>query len=297
MSNTKWLPLAGLTTVSLIYGANFSIAKIPMQHEVVQPLGFIFMRVLSGFIFFWTLRLLFVREKIRKQDYKWFVLCGLTGIAINQSLFFEGLKYTNPVNGALMMTCTPIIVLILSRYLLNEKITKLKLLGIFVGFVGASILILKGFEGMTWQSVKGDVLVLLNAVSFSFFLIIARKLTPHYHPFTIMSVAFSVALVALLPIGLKPFLNTEWSQMLPVDFYSVAFVLFFTTCITYLLNTWAVGKVSPTIVSSFIYLQPLFAAIIAITLKMDSLSFRMILAGSLIFLGVFLASRKKIRKN
>lgn len=297
MSNSKWLPILGLTLVSLIYGANFSIAKIPMQHEVVQPLGFIFMRVLSGFVFFWILRLIFVNEKIKKQDIKWFVLCGLTGIAINQSLFFEGLKYTNPVNGALMMTCTPIIVLILSRYLLQEKITNLKLLGIILGFVGASILILKDFQGMSWQSVKGDVLVLLNAVSFSFFLIFARKLTPNYHPFTIMSLSFSVGLIALIPIGLPPFLNTNWGGMVSVDYYSIAFVLFFTTCITYLLNTWAVGKVTPTIVSSFIYLQPLFAAVIAIILKMDRLSFRMILAGSLIFLGVFLASRKKIRKN
>lgn len=292
MQQKQWLPLLALTMVSLIYGANFSIAKIPMEKEVIQPLGFIFLRALSGAIFFWTIWIIWIRERIQRNDIKWLIVCGLAGVAINQSLFFLGLKYTNPINGALVMTLTPIIVLILSRIILKEQITLFKILGISLGISGAVLLILKGINGFEWSNIKGDIFVLLNAISFSFFLIYVKKVIPKYHPFTVLSWIFLIGFICLIPVGGPAFLETEWTKMNQVDFLSIGFVLFFTTCMTYLLNTWAVGQVKPTVVSSFIYLQPLFAGIIAIFLKTDVLSQRMLFAGTIIFLGVYIISKK-----
>lgn len=287
------MPIAALTIVSLIYGANFSIAKIPMGHEVIEPLGFIQLRTLFGAAFFGSLYFIFIREKVEFEDYKWLLICGLTGVAINQSFFFVGLNYTNPVNGALMMTCTPLIVLLLSKLVLAEPIQPIKLMGIIIGMFGAILLISEGFSGFSWATSKGDIMVLINATSFALFLIFIKKISHKYHPFTILAVAFTIGAICLIPFGSKDLLHAHWSKMESTDIWSILFVLIFTTCITYLFNTWAVNKVKPTVVSSFIYLQPLFAVIIAVSMNMDTITIRMLISGSFIFLGVYFIGKKK----
>ena len=75
--------------VSLIYGANYSIAKIVMNDGFLQPFAFIALRGLAGFILFWIAHILFVQEKVDRRDFPRLALCGLFGIGLNQLFFFS----------------------------------------------------------------------------------------------------------------------------------------------------------------------------------------------------------------
>ena len=119
-----------LALVALIYGANYSIAKVVLDGGFLTPPAFILLRVVSGLLLFSAFHRYFVGERIERTDWGRLVLCGLFGVAVNQMFFFMGLKLTNPINASLIMTTTPILVLVASSLLIGERITSKKLLGI-----------------------------------------------------------------------------------------------------------------------------------------------------------------------
>ena len=154
----KILAHLGLLIANLIYALNYTLAKDVMP-EYIQPSGFILLRVIGGVFLFGLSYSLFIKEKINKADLLLFSICGFFGVAVNQLLFFEGLNLTTPINAAIIMTVTPILVILLSTFILNESITLRKILGIFLGLFGAVILILNGGDFTTNTNYMQDISV------------------------------------------------------------------------------------------------------------------------------------------
>lgn len=287
-----------LLAVAFIYGANYSIAKIAMNDGYLRPFGFIALRGLVGFILFWTIQTLLVREKIDRRDLPRLALCGLFGIAMNQLFFFAGLNLTTPINASLIMTTTPILVLVASSFLLSEKITFRKVTGIIIGATGAVLLIAYGKRiHLGGQGILGDLMIMVNASSFGIYLVISKPLMKKYHPITVVKWAFAFGLLMILPFGLPPLLQTQWATFTPDVWLSVVYVLVCTTFFAYLLNAYALKIVQASVVSIYIYLQPLIATAIALTIGADHLDGIKAVAGSLIFFGVYLVSFRKKQPN
>lgn len=287
-----------LFLVALIYGANYSIAKIVLDDEYIQPLGFVLMRVLSGVILFWLSHLLFVREKVERKDFILLFLCGIFGVAINQMLFFIGLKYTTPINASLIMTTTPILVLLISAFIIKEKITFQKMIGIALGALGAIILIAYGKEFSFQQNqFFGDLMIFINAVSYGIYLVFVKKLMMKYHPITVIKWVFTFGFIFVFPLGIDDLMEVQWSSFSPLVWWAVFYVLLAVTFLTYLLNGFALKIVNPSIVGIYIYLQPLLATSIALMMMKDELTLIKVIAGIFIFLGVYLVSRPSSLKN
>ena len=111
-----------LFLVNVFYGASHVIAKGIMP-DFLTPNVFILFRVVGATFLFWIITFFFVREKIDRSDYKILALCGLFGVAINQLFFFHGLNLSSSINSGIIMTVNPILVVILSFFLLKESIT------------------------------------------------------------------------------------------------------------------------------------------------------------------------------
>lgn len=274
---------------ALIYGANYTIAKGVMP-DYLQPFGFIMVRVTGAVILFWITGI-FVPEKINRKDIPLLAFCGMFGVAINQLLFFKGLSMTTPINAAIIMVITPILVLLVATSLASEKITKTKLSGIIIGLIGALLLLLVkhdlSFGSLTW---RGDLCILINAISWGIYLVVAKPLIMKYRTITVIKWVFLFAWFYVLPFGYTEFMEADFSNM-PADILlSVAFVILGTTYFAYLLNNYALQKVSSSVVSIYIYLQPLLAAGIAVFLNKDELDWVKILSALLIFAGVYLVS-------
>lgn len=287
-----------LVIVSIIYGANYTIAKEVMDNEYIQPLGFIVLRVLTGLLLFWIFHTLFVRESIDKKDIPKFVLCALFGTAINQMLFFSGLKLTTQINAALLITTTPIIVLLCSTILLKEHITRRKLIGILLGASGAIFLITYGQEvEFNQQQLKGNLMCLGNAISYGVYLVLVKSLVKKYHPITIVKWTFTFGIFLVLPFGFGEATQIDWTSFHLGIWLAVAYVLLFTTFLTYLLNAYALNIVNASVVSIYVYLQPFVATIVALMFDKDDLAVTKIIAGGLIFVGVYLVSSRSKAKD
>lgn len=293
----RLVALLAATATETIYGINHTVAKGLMPH-VIQPYGFILLRVGGAAVLFWMLSFFTKSEKIDKSDWWRIGACALFGMVLNMLMFFKGLSLSTPINSAVSMTITPVLLLLLTALILRERITWVKTLGIVFGLSGALVLIL--FQEKAQENAPniplGNLLFVLNAISYSFYLILVKPLVSKYKPITILKFFFLIAFCINLPIGYSEFLEVEWTNLGLSDIASMLFVIVATTFLTYLFNIFALKQLSPSTVGVFIYLQPLVATTFAVLVGADSLNALRIGAACLIFFGVFLSTRKpKVR--
>ena len=277
---------------ALIYGVSFTVAKEVMP-LYIRPFGFILIRVLGAALLFWTVGIFLKKEKIETQDYPRLLLGAFFGIALNQLSFFKGLSMTTPINASVIMVTTPILVLIFSSFLLKEKASKKKLLGIFVGLFGAVMLIIFGKDkGMASNATLGNLLVFINASSYGLYLILIKNLTKKYHAITLAKWLYLFGLIMVIPFGISEFSAVDWPTMpLPI-LYRVGFIIVFTSFMTYMFNLFAIKELKPTTLSIFIYLQPVIASSYALFVGSDSLNVIKVAATFLIVIGVYLVTSK-----
>lgn len=295
----RTLALVAATIVSIIYGMTFTIAKDVMP-KYVDAYGFIILRVGGATILFWMAWLLSrntkeIRdEKIDKKDFPRIIWAAFFGVALNMLSFFKGLSLTSPISASVLMVSTPIIVLILSAIILKEKMQKRMMFGIFLGLIGTAFLILYGkSSGNATNPTLGNLLVFINAVSYGLYLILVKKLMQKYNPFNFAKWIYLIGFIMVIPFGWSEFQAVNWISM-PMDIYwKIGFVVVFSTFGTYMLNLLSMRELKPTTVAVFIYLQPFFATIFAISLGKDELSLVKIISAILIFTGVYLVTQKK----
>lgn len=284
---------AALFFVNLLYGINYVVAK-GLMPAVIGPSGFILLRVVGAGVLFWCVHA-FRRRPVAWSDAKRLVLCGLTGVAINQLMFFHGLMRTSAVHASIIMVATPILVLVLSGVLLGERITPAKAAGVALGATGALLLILLGGGHSDGSSILGDLFILVNASSYAVFLVLAKPLMAKYSATTVMAWCFLVGSLLVVPFGWQDLMAVDWAGLTAEQAGGLAFVVVMVTFVAYLLNTWALRLVQPSVAGTFIYLQPVLA-LLATWLAVEGgveLGWMQGAAAGCIFIGVWLVGRKE----
>jgi len=292
MSSRSWA-LVCAWIVAIIYGVTFTVAKDVMPNYIM-PFGFILLRVFGATILFWVFAFLGPKEKIAWVDYPRIFFAAFFGVALNMLTFFKGLSYTSPIMGAVLMCTTPMIVLVLSAFMLRERLALQKIIGLVLGLIGTAVLILygKSMHNAPHASL-GNLLVFINAISYGFYLILVKKLMNKYNAFTFVKWIYTFGLVLVIPFSWHEFEAISW-QLIPMSiYYKIVFIVVGSTFLTYLLNLVSMRQLKPTTVSVFIYLQPLFASVFAIGLGKDEISVVKLTAALLIFTGVYLVTQNK----
>ncbi|WP_047417183.1 DMT family transporter [Cellulophaga sp. Hel_I_12] len=291
--NHRTLAIIAAFFATLIYGLNHTIAKEVMP-TYVQPFGFIFLRVSGAALLFWAIAPFAPKQKIDRGDWWRILVCSIAGMVINMLAFFKGLQLSTPINSAVLVTITPIIVVVLSAFFIKEKITLSKGFGVLLGLIGAVTLILFGAESRidAPNIPLGNFLFIVNATFYGTYLILVKKLIEKYHPFVLLKWLFTIAVIINFPISFSEVTAIEWS-VLPVHIIgAIFFVILGTTFGTYLLNAFALTQLKASTIGAFVYLQPLIGVLFALFTGKDQLSGIKITAMGLVLLGVYLASKR-----
>ncbi len=282
-----------LFMVSLLYAATFSIAKIAMP-KYIQPNAFILMRVGVAAICIFLFHRMYVKGAITdKKDYLPLAVSAVFGVAANMLLFFKGLAITTPINASVLMLFTPIFVIVFAFFMLGEKMGLKKIAGILIAALGALFLVGGTKLSFNQQTIWGDIYVTLNAIIYAFYLVYAKRLMVKYHPLTVTLYAFFIGFFLVLPFGLNQFTEINFSELPAIIWWSIAFVTIGSTFLTYVLNAYALKHASSSLVGTYIYLQPVLAALIAVTFGKDHLTLEKFISMVIVFAGVYLASFKK----
>lgn len=301
MRNKTNIAHVALFFAALIYGGNYVIARDAMGVHI-PPYAFIVLRVGFGTLAFWLFATLFFKKSPDlnlKRDYKLLIECALAGVVFNQIFFFKGLSLTGPISASLIMTLSPVMVLIFSMIVLRFVPPLKRWIGIAIAGIAALMLILEKVDGINSVSdSSGNFYVFLNATSYAWYLVRVKSLMEKYHPVQVFKWLFLIGFFPVLLWGTPQLASIEWVNIPAYVYAEIAYVLVGTTFLAYLFNAYALQYLRSSVVGTYMYLQPLFASIIAIIIGMDQLSLSKIILGSCILLGVTLAAQKvKVPKN
>ena len=289
--NKRYLALIAAFLATSIYGINHTVAKEVMPIYIGSS-GFIMLRLLGATLIFWIISLFTPNEKIEKRDFFKILLASVLGMCINMLAFFRGLELSTPINSGIIITLSPVLVLILSYFFLKEKVTVKKIIGILIGFSGAVFLILNSSKtGINAPNIPlGNSFFLLNASAYAGYLIVIKPLTSKYNIFTLMKWLFLIGLVLSTPITFNQFVEVNWTELPWFAIWRMAYVVIGTTFLTYLFNIYALKTLSPTTVGSFIYLQPIITIGFALITGNDVLDTTKMFSCLLVFIGIYLVS-------
>lgn len=291
---TGHLAVAGAYT---IFGLNIIFCKDIANAEAVSPIVLLTLRSLGAAALFWLLSLFLPKEKIDRRDFPKIVLAAVTGMMIPQLTFLSAITMSTPIDTAIMGTLGPIFTMFFAFLFLGEPITGMKAGGVAVSFAGVILLIFNSVHegGAAVTSPMGIALLLLNSLSFSFYLGMFRPLISKYSVVTFMKWIFLVSVVLSLPLSARGLASTSFAAIPPAVRWEIGFLVFFATFIAYFLIPIGQKRLRPTMVSLYTYLQPVIAAIVSIWNGMDSVTWQKSLATALIVGGVILVSKSRAK--
>lgn len=276
---------------NFFFATNLSLVK-HISPGLLGAYGLNIFRVGGSLLLFWTLWLLAKkRNGIKKKDIPRFILCGLTGVAINQMLFIKGLTLTSTIHASLLMLTTPLLITVSAFWILKEKLTPAKALGLALG-IGGALLLIFSREQQGQAGLTGDLLIMVNAMSYTVYFIIVKPLMQEYPPLHVIRWVFSFGFLLILPFGWQESMDTAWPLFNWTHYAALFLVVFCGTFLAYSFNIYGIKHLGAGVTGSYIYTQPVFAAIIAALFLDEAFTAAKIISGILIFTGVFLVSRK-----
>ncbi|MGM0612419.1 MAG: DMT family transporter [Bacteroidota bacterium] len=295
--NKKWIAHLTLFGTSLLFGANYWIAK-GLMPDYFQPMQIIFMRVLGAMLLFWFLQLFLPKEQVKTKDLLLIGLSSALGVAVNQMMFFEGLNLTTPVDTSIIHSSSPLLVLMFAAILSREKLTLMKITGILIGASGALLLVLYGEEAsFNSETFRGDIFILINISAYSMYLVLIKPVMARYKPVTVMKWVFFFGFLCVVPFTVWNLPDIQWGNIDSYAWFSLLYVIIGTTFLAYLLTINALRYVDASIAGFYIYLQPVIAAIIGIWLFDEVLTAHKIIAAMLVFTGIYIVNKKTAKSQ
>lgn len=292
------LVISVLVLVQVLFGINYAVSKVlvvafpPLIWAAVRSLVTV---VLIGLV-------VDVRGKPHPRGgWKFFgplLFFSAVGVVINQGSFLIGISYTTPTNSAVLNTLIPVFTLLFVVLLGREKLTRGKLTGFLCAFIGVLILLRVEDFRLTSHTAKGDLLTLLNTISFGLYLSLSKRfLEKHDRPWVTLWM-FIIGSIGFTSAALPSWPYFQWPRMGIVLWGCLLYAILAGTFLTYLLNNWVLAYAESSKVALFIYLQPLVATFVSWWWFGEyPFSARMLVGSAFIFAGVYFSSRTSAAKK
>ena len=230
--------------------------------------------------------------RIQKRDWPLLVASSLLGVVLNQWLFVKGLSLTTVINATLLGTTIPIFTLLVSIALRTDRASLRRTFGILLSAGGVVYLIGPGSAGFSSATRLGDLLIVTNSLCYGTYIAISKDLMTRYSALTVITWIFIVGTIATVPVGAVSVSHVRLVEVSATVWLAIAYIIVVPTVGAYYLNAWALGRVPPSTVAVYIYLQPLIAFSLAPLLLGEKLNWRIIVAALLIFTGVLVVTRR-----
>lgn len=298
MTKEKWKGHLAIFATNLIFGLNTPIAKT-LVPEWISPYALTLVRMSFATLIFWVVGLFAAREPVKARDLIVIFFGALFGLVGAQLSFANALLYTSPVNISIIAAMTPVAVMLLAALVLKEPISLKKAAGVAIGASGALLIILHSSSstGNKAGNLTGNLLCIVNVVTYAIYLVITRPVSQRYSPVTLMKWMFLFSALISLPLGIGDLSEAKvFSEATGLNILlRLAYIVIMATGIAYFLVPMALKRIRPTTVSMYNNLQPIVASIIAILIGQDVMSWDKPVAACLVFTGVYLVTQSKAR--
>ena len=282
-------------TANILWGLMAPVGKSALVE--FSALSVTTFRMVGAAACFWLLSLFCKREQVDHRDMLKIFFAALFALVFNQGVYIFGLSMTSPIDASIVTTTLPIVTMIVAAIYLKEPVTNKKVLGIFVGAMGALILIMSSSNaGSGNGSIMGDLLCLIAQISFSIYLTVFKGLSQKYSPITLNKWMFVYASMCYIPFSYHDVAAIQWAEISTAALLQVGYVVVGGSFLAYICMT-AQRLLRPTVVSMYNYMQPIVASIVTVIIGMATFNMEKGIAIALVFLGVYIVTQSKSRKD
>ena len=294
MEKTKIQGHTAVLLANVIFGLGIPVTKLLLD-TWVSPMAYMASRCIGAAVIFWVISLFLPKERVKRRDLAVIMIGGLLGFVISQTLTAWALNFTSPVYFSLIATLTPVATMGCAVLFIGEKMTRKGIVGVFIGIVGAMLMVFMGWQGGSGSNdLLGIGLAILSLLTWAIYLIITRKVSVKYTAVTQMKWIFLVSTVAVLPFSWNdlqsaPLYGADWAWSGVLE---MGFIIVFATVAGYFAIPFAMRYLEATTVSVYTNLQPIVASLVAIAIGQDLLTWDKPVALVLVLLSARLVSRK-----
>jgi drug/metabolite transporter (DMT)-like permease len=283
-------PHVALIAVQLFFGTWPVFGKIALR--ALPSTGLVALRIIGAAVAFVLLhRAVGVRLRTpTRGDYVRLACYSLLGVFINQLLFTIGLALSTAINATILGTTIPVATLLVSLLMGRERLAPRVLVGMATAACGVVYLVNPAQADFSRAKLIGNSFLILNTLAYGAYIAISQDVIKRYGALTVITWLFLFGSLAALPFGAYHLTRTPLTNVDAHVWLVVLYIVLVPTVGAYYLNTWALGRVAPSTVAIYIYLQPLIAFALAPLLLGESLNSRTWLAALLIFAGVALVT-------
>ncbi|RGM48885.1 MULTISPECIES: DMT family transporter [Bacteroides] len=283
-------------TANILWGLMSPIGKSALTE--FSALSVTTFRMVGAAACFWLLSLFCKREQVDHRDMLKIFFASLFALVFNQGVFIFGLSMTSPIDASIVTTTLPIVTMIVAAIYLKEPVTNKKVSGIFVGAMGALILIISSQGANSSDgNILGDLLCLIAQISFSIYLTVFKGLSQKYSPITLNKWMFVYASMCYIPFSYHDMTAIQWSGISTAALLQVGYVVVGGSFLAYICIMSAQRMLRPTVVSMYNYMQPIVASTVAIMIGLGTFNLEKGIAIALVFLGVYIVTQSKSRKD
>lgn len=284
-----WIVYAALITIQILFGINYVVSRVILQS--FPPILWASLRIIIASLAMLSLAAILrpkARPTLNLKLFKQLTVFTLLGTIINQTAFLKGLQYTTPTNSAILNTLIPAFTLFFVTIRGLEPLTISRALGFIISLAG--VLIMRKIEDFNWgdQTLRGDLLTILNCLSYGLFLAFSREFLKANDRIWITAYMFLLGSIGITLMALPEWSHVQWPEFSSGLIIAMAFSIIGGTLITYFLNNWTLSHTNSSSVAIFIYIQPIVAATLAWFWFDQGVTMRTVIASLIILLGVLL---------
>jgi len=281
-----------LLAVQALFGTLPVIGKVVLA--VIPPVGLVGLRVGITALVLYAVQRYRGRVRLREPgDYKRLAILSIFGVTLNQLLFVGGLSLTKASNTSLLAVTIPIFAILAGAAYGTEKLRVIKIAGIVMAAAGVLYLIDPATASFSSETTLGDMMIVVNSLSYGIYVAVSKDVITRNGAFRSMMWVFIFAAVICVPLGMFSLASVDIASVSPGIWALVLYVALGATAAPYLLNAWALARVSPSTVAVFVYMQPVIGFITAAIFLGETIDLKFVAAVILIFGGVYLVTKRQ----
>jgi drug/metabolite transporter (DMT)-like permease len=286
------MPYLLLVLTTLFWSGNFVISR--GMHATIPPFALSFWRwaLALAILACFGLRHLLAERELAMRYKKFLIIQGLLGVAGFNSFIYLAMQSTTAINAALVNSCTPIIIVLISWARFKDRLSLKQALGVAISLGGVLLIISGGNlrNLLHLQFNSGDILVIIAAGLWAFYSVNLKKYPRGLHPLAYQTAIATVGLAALLPLYLLEITTGKTMPVTTGTIVSIVYVAVFASVLAFIFWNRAVSSLGANIAGPFIHLMPAFSTLLAVLFLGETLTGNHLLAILLIFGGIIMTT-------
>ena len=283
-----------LLTVTF-WAGNFIVGKYASYYEV-PPFSLNFYRWFFAWLILapFTIPEILKHKEYIKQNYKLFLILGVTSITVFNSIVYYSLNFTQVISGVLMISTIPVMIMLFSSLLKIEKTNTFQIFGVLFSFTGVILIITKAnleiLKDLDFN--KGDITMVIAMFSWALYSALLKKQTHKLSQLSLLEVIITFGLIFLIPIYLVEYqlgyrINLEKPFIL-----ILGYVVLFPGLASFILWIKGISMIGANRSGVFLHLMPILSAIMAMIIFKEKFMIYHVLGTIFIITGIFLSNRK-----